>query len=93
VPEQKVKITIPNLGPVDGTEVPLTESIERWTELRLEDGAVLRVKPLIMKVIRIDGRYDPQGNPLYALQGGQVMTVVSAPEHLRQSAAQKSKVQ
>jgi hypothetical protein len=46
-----------------------------------------------MKVIRIDGRYDPQGNPLYALQGGQVMTVVSAPEHLRQNAAQKPKVQ
>ena len=93
MPEQRVKITLPNLGPVDGTEVPLTESVERWTELRLEDGAVLRVKPLIMKVIRIDGRYDPQGNPLYALQGGQAMTIVSVPEHLRQDAGQKSKVQ
>jgi len=78
---------------VEGTEVPLIESVERWTELRLEDGSVLRVKPIITTVIRIDGQYDPQGNPMYAIQGGQAMTIGSVPDHLRQPATKNAKVQ
>jgi len=93
VPERKVKLTIPGLGPVEGTEVTLTESVERWTELRLEDGAVLRVKPFVTSVTRIEGRYDAQGNPLYAIQGGQTMVVASVPDHLRQGGMKDQKVQ
>lgn len=81
------------MGNVEGTEVPLTESVERWTELKLEDGSVLRVKPTILSIIRLDGRYDPQGNPMYAIQGGQTMVVGSAPDHLRQPATKDLKVQ
>lgn len=90
VPEKKVKVPIPGKGMVEGTEVPLIESVERWTELKLEDGSVLRVKPVVMSVIRIDGEYDPQGNPVYAIQGGQTMVLGSAPDRLRQSAALKN---
>lgn len=79
------------MGVVDGTEVGLIESVERWTELKLEDGSILRVKPTILNVTRIDGHYDPQGNPMYAIQGSQVMTVGSAPDHLRQGAANPTK--
>jgi len=74
---------------VEGTEVPLIESVERWTELKLEDGSVLRVKPVVMSIVRIDGEYDPQGNPMYAVQGGQAMVVGSAPDHLRRPVATK----
>jgi hypothetical protein len=86
MPERIVKINVPGIGPAEGSEVGVTESVERWTELRLEDGSVLRVKPTILTVIRINGRYDPQGNPLYAIQGAQTMMVSSAPDHLRQGA-------
>ncbi len=81
------------MGDVEGTEIQLTESVERWTELKLEDGSVLRVKPTILSIIRLDGRYDPQGNPMYAIQGGQTMVVGSAPDHLRQTATKGVKVQ
>lgn len=93
MPERKVKINVPGMGAVDGTEVGLTESVERWTELRLEDGTVLRVKPMVMTITRLDGRYDPQGNPMYAIQGGQTMMVASTPDHLRQGAAKTPKIQ
>jgi hypothetical protein len=81
------------MGFVDGTEIQLTESIERWTELKLEDGSVLRVKPVVTAVVRIDGHYDPQGNPMYAIQGGQTMVIGSVPDHLRKGGEKTSKVQ
>jgi hypothetical protein len=93
LPERKVKMTVPGLGSVEGTEVGLIESVERWTELRLDDGSVLRVKPVVMSVARIDGRYDPQGNPMYLIQASQTMTVASAPDHLRQPGPETPKVQ
>ena len=70
---------------VDGSEVPIIESTERWTELRLEDGTILRVKPNVLSAVRIDDNYDQDGNPLYAIKGSQTMTIVSTPEHLRKS--------
>jgi len=91
MPEKKVKVTLPGIGTVDGSEVSVTESVDRWSEIKLDDGTVLRIKPLVISVTRVDGRYDPQGNPMYAVQGTQTMIVGSAPEHLRQG-AQQSKI-
>lgn len=82
MPERK-KLNLPGLGEVEGIDVGLVESVERWTELRLEDGTVLRIKPVVMSISRLEGQYDPDGNPMYAVQAGQTMTMVSSPEHLR----------
>jgi hypothetical protein len=80
--DRKVRVTLPNIGTVEGSEVQVVESTERWTDVKLDDGTSVRIKPVVMSVIRVDGRYDPQGNPMYAVQAGQAMSV-SAPEHLR----------
>ena len=68
---------------VDGYDVPITESTERWTELKLEDGTVIRVKPNVLSAVRIENKFDQDGNPMYAIRGSQTMTIVSAPENLR----------
>jgi hypothetical protein len=74
----------PGGKPVQGFEVPIQESIDRWTELTLEDGAVIRIKPMVLGVIRLHNQWDPEGNPLYAIKGGQnVTTIVRVPDHLR----------
>ena len=86
MPDEIVKINVPGMGVVEGSIVGISESIERWTELKLDDGSVLRVKPQVLKVIRAAGRYDQEGNPLYVIQGGQVMVVNNVPSHLRQGA-------
>lgn len=87
--EKKVKIDVPGLGLTDGVDVSITEATERWTELTLGDGSVLRVKPNVFSVVRLDGRYDPDGNPMYAIRGQQVMVVASSPDHLHKGAGSK----
>jgi hypothetical protein len=69
---------------IEGHEVPISESTEKWSELTLEDGTVLRVKAMVMGAIRIEGQWDPEGNPLYALRGGApAVNVVSIPDRLK----------
>lgn len=85
MPEQNMSVSVPGIGTVEGTLVSVEESVERWTELKLADGSVLRIKPQVIRVIRANGKYDPEGNPLYVVQGGQMMVVTSVPAHLKQS--------
>lgn len=69
---------------IDGNEVPISESTERWSEMILEDGTILRVKAMVLGAIRIDGQWDPEGNPLYALRGGPpTVSMVSVPDRLK----------
>ena len=86
--ERKIKVNLPGTGPVEATLVQIIESVDRWTEVKLDDGSLLRIKPVVVSVARIDGKYDPEGNPLYVLQANQVMTAI-CPEHLLQSAISK----
>ncbi len=83
MPERRVKVTLPGIGLVEGSEVEVLESTERWSDVKLADGTTLRIKPVVVSVTRVDGRYDPQGNPLYAIQATQAMSA-NAPDHLRQ---------
>lgn len=71
---------------MDGSEVGVSEATERWSEVTLDDGSVIKVKPNVLSAIRVDGHYDPEGNPMYAVKAGQVALIVSAPQHLRKGA-------
>jgi hypothetical protein len=85
--EKRVKIPFPTpISPaMDGSEIAVSESTEKWSEVTLEDGTVLRIKPSVLSAIRIDGQYDPEGNPAYLIKAQQVVMVVSAPVHLRKA--------
>jgi hypothetical protein len=74
VPEVKVKVTL-NGQTVDAADVPITQTEERWNEYKLEDGTTLRVKFVVGSIIRVNGQYDPEGNPVYMIKGN----VVSVP--------------
>ena len=92
--EKRTKVTVPGLSPtpLDGSEVPIAESTERWTELRLEDGSVLRLKPNVFKVTRVDDRWDAEGNPIYAINHTVTMMVSTVPDRLRKPADPGPKV-
>jgi hypothetical protein len=82
--ERKTKVTLPpDNRTVEGFDVPVESSTERWTELKLEDGSILRVKPAIASIVRIPDLYDPDGNPLYVVRGSMMMSVVESPEKLQ----------
>ena len=77
------KVTVDFEGQkVDAFDVPIEESTERWTELRLEDGSVLRAKPVISAVHRIDAKKDPSGNPIYSITATIALSLVSGPTKL-----------
>jgi hypothetical protein len=84
VPEKKTKVQLAPNGPMlDAVEVGVAESTERWSEIKLDDGSILRIKPVVIGTARVDGQYDQEGNPVYTVKVNQVMTVASSPEHLR----------
>jgi hypothetical protein len=80
-----VAYPLPTDPKIGGSDVPIKESTERWTEIHLEDGSVLKVKASVLSAIRVDGQYDPEGNPAYSVKTQLQMVVVTAPEHLKKT--------
>jgi hypothetical protein len=68
---------------VDGAEVSVEESQEKFNQYVLEDGTVLKLKTVLVSIVRIDGQYDSDGNPAYVVKTAPVVGIVSAPETLR----------
>lgn len=84
VTERQTKTRLPTGEVVDAFEVPVEESIERWSEYKLEDGTIFRVKINVISVTRVPGMWDARGNPFYTMSAVPVMGIVDAPEHLRE---------
>jgi hypothetical protein len=80
--ERKTKVTLGDRT-LDGFEVPVDSSNEKWSEFKLEDGTLIRAKVNMVSAIRVDGEYDPAGNPLYALNMAPAIAIIETPEHLR----------
>jgi len=80
--ERRVKV--PYQGNLtDGTDVPIEESTERWSEFKLEDGTIIRIKQTIASAIRVDGQYDQEGNPVYVLKSAPAVAIVHVEEKVR----------
>ena len=67
------------------TDVDVLESKEVWSEYRLADGTVLRIKPVMIMVARMDGEHTLEGDPVYNMKST-LVTDVRAPQELRKSA-------
>ena len=78
----KVPVTLPGGQRGEGIEVQVDESTQRWSEFKLQDGSVIRVKVSVLSAVRVEGQYDPMGNPMYMTNITPVISVTS-PEHLR----------
>ncbi len=84
VTEHRVKVPIQGTTElVDGVEVQVDVSTERWSEFTLEDGTILKVKMSIVSAVRVEGVFDPAGNPQYVLNIAPVVAMVSSPEAIR----------
>jgi hypothetical protein len=84
--ERDVRVPLPNGQFANGSEVPVEETTERWTDVKLEDGTVLRVKTTVMNAIRVAGQWDAEGNPMYFVKSAPVVMVVSSPDRLKRKA-------
>lgn len=83
MPERPVKFVLPTGQQVDGFEVPVEETTERWTDVTLEDGTVLRVKTTVLSALRQSGQWDMEGHPIYIIKSAPVVTIVSSPDKFK----------
>jgi hypothetical protein len=81
--ERKIPVTLPSGEKTEGVEVQVEESNEKWSEFTLQDGTVIRAKAAVTSAVRVNGQFDPLGNPLYLTNLTPVLTIVSVPEQLR----------
>ena len=68
---------------VEATDIGFRQVREDWNEYELQDGTTLRMKTVVSDIVRVEGEYDNEGNPIYVVKSGNVL-VVKAPDHLKQ---------
>ena len=83
--ERKVKVKMPDGREVDATVVDITSSQETWNQYLLADNTILKTKAVTMECYRVDGEYDPEGNPLYMLKGTSIMSA-QVPDAMKKKA-------
>lgn len=78
------KIKIPLFGhEVEVVEVPISKSTEGFNDYELGDGSKIRLKVVATSILRLVGQFTPDGDPIYLVKNGQVVTVIEAPDTLR----------
>lgn len=76
-------MTLPDGRLVEGVDVGIEETTERWTEVKLGDGTTLRAKLSPVQVLRAESEYDPNGMPMYNVNFAILVAVVDAPDKLK----------
>ncbi len=81
--EKPVKVPGPDGKMTDGFEVPVDETTERWSEVTLEDGSIIRVKTTVMSAIRVANQWDQEGHPVYLVKSVPAVMIASSPAGLK----------
>jgi hypothetical protein len=55
---------------------------EHWNTYVLHDGTTLKLKAVVSEIVRIEGAYAPNGDPLYMVNSSNIV-VTDVPENLR----------
>ena len=66
------------------TEVEVVEAREAWSEYLLADGTVLRIKPVMIAISRVEGAETTNGEPVYNMKSTLITDVrggKSAPDY------------
>ncbi|HNW39714.1 MAG TPA: hypothetical protein PL125_04120 [Candidatus Omnitrophota bacterium] len=67
---------------VEALPIDINQTSENWNQYLLDDGTVIKMKLVATKVLRVDSKFDPEGNPLYIIQSTNI-TSVNAPDNLK----------
>ena len=68
---------------VEVVEVPILNSTEGFNDYELGDGSKIRLKIVATSILRLVGQFNADGDPIYIVKKGQVVTVLQAPDALR----------
>jgi hypothetical protein len=78
---KKVKVSFQG-EMVDATPIQVNSANEVWNSYLLEDGSTVKMKLVATNVVRLDNKYDPEGNPIYFVKSTNIVSV-DAPDSLR----------
>lgn len=67
---------------VDAVDVDFETERENFSIYILHDGTTLKIKPVLTEVFRIEGAYQPNGDPVYGVNA-QPVVAINAAESLR----------
>ncbi len=70
---------------VDGVVVDVRESIERFSDVYLDDGTILKTKMSVTEAVRIDEQRDADGNPIYLVKSQNLVSVYDCPKQQNQT--------
>ena len=59
-------------------EIEVIEAREAWSEYRLADGTVLRIKPVMIAITRVEGAEATNGEPVYNMKSTLITDVRGA---------------
>lgn len=65
----------------DALELDFDVEKENWNIYLIEDGTKIRMRLVVAKILKIEGKWDQEGNPIYSIKSGN-MVVASSPDHL-----------
>ena len=81
--ERPTKVFV-NGANVDGLSVGFKPLTEAWSEYQLDDGTIIKTRPVAVEFVRIPGQYDPEGGPIYIAKIQNVMAATAADSLRRQ---------
>ncbi len=85
MPPIRRKIVVqPGQPPKAAELIEVQSSQENWNQYLLADGSVLKSKAVLTEVWRVIDEYDQEGNPLYVLKAGAMLSV-NSPDELRKA--------
>ena len=70
----------------DRLAINIVESTDRFSEVKLEDGTILKTKMVALSVARVQDQWDAEGNPIYELRSQNVV-VPECPPNLKKRRA------
>ena len=68
---------------VEGIVIAVEESTERFSDVKLADGTVLKTKLIAIDAVRMVDVWDPEGNPVYSLKTSNIVAVSESPQELK----------
>ena len=69
---------------VKGTSLDFSIKSEDWNVYKLADGTILKMKAVVSEVVRIDGEFDPAGEPIYTVKSQNILNA-DVPQNLKLS--------
>lgn len=58
----------------------VTKTNENWSDYTLEDGTIIKIKPVMIDVQRSKGQFNLEGDPVYLIKSGMIINTLAAPQ-------------